>query len=1599
MSVLLLLLFIYVISPIPLLIAMLHYRKKNRELEREYYYLKEQLHVREKAEYEKAERERIARRRQERAQNPPEYAPTTSVSLNKPTAETPPEALQTSVRETAEKVQTPAPEQAPVYTAAAKPQHVQPELSAVQTPHAEEKRETAVQTPAPAAEPAPEYAPKAAAIQPSPVQPAIQPQAVQPNTSTVFPSAENTSLPPSSVFPSAENTFLPPPSSFQTPHSTLSSGRKVSAVNVIIALGMLFVVLAGLVFAASSWSALPPIGKAGIISSFAPVLLFVHFVMERRFENERVGKVFYILSAAALSVAVFSVSVLKVFEGFDLKNAPVLTAALMSLSVSIYAVVGALHYKSRTAARVGYIAFTLFMAGTAIHFSSVYGTIILALISLAFLLTEKKVTESSFNEVLCGEYPFFAKFNIYVCALSSLFLSDGELIFALPALIFSAAFLLSAFRKQNTFADVSAFSVYLMLGAYLSLRPEGVDNILLAALPAVTIYTVLSLMNVIPDNIRKTVTAFRVISSVLMIGGGLLLTITNTEFNVSVLFTAVCVCLMLIISVVMRDDKASLYALCPSFILTAAELGKLAGTYSPVVLSAALLVYIIAIRIAKKFYTPSADIIGTVTVLICLFRLMIQPAGGVLYNNAMPFVTWAVLLMICIICAVWHSPEALGKVFNWVAPIAALLICIPVIGLESESFGFAEQRGVVVIAYFICAVIALLAERGFKKPFAALALIPMFLTFLGADGMMIVPCCAAVYYINCVVCDKLNFRDMPFGAVGDIAVCSYMGLALLYALQSGGIWYYSAVIWVLLCICAVIAYKPVSKIALPISLIMLVIPLYKAFAEYGLNTDICIVISFAVYGIFSFIAMKKRTRWAGTAVYFLPVMLLIALLPATGDFALAAFIGAAVLALLAGPEDFGRTYTKVCTTAAALLAIFIHTNLLQSRLALAVWAAGTLILCAEKRESSSAVRFALPPMVLFGAVPLYNLLSICGVNYDWRADIPITAAMVLYCIVFIIMRSVRREDEALANVFRVCSYSSVLLAGICMGYERKCIAPLMIAVTAVILFIEKKPERKIWHTVSMLTLTAVSLVTSSILLLSRHTLPGLVNDDVQAVNSFVIWAVLAVSAVYENRRRASQPLEMGVIAAVGSILLPACALYYEYDLPAVVPALIFVGVMTLFRLICVVKPLISEDGSKYIAPVCGIFVLLVMMIQPATIHYAAAAILLICGIPDAVRSFKADRRRGIMLYHIYIFITAVNIGRLFPEDMNFIVIASTLTAIFLPALITKNAIGRASRFTSLFTLPIAAGLFIMYGASNSLTVLICGYVLLAVTVLSCITAKNTVSLFALLPLSYIFLLNTADKWTVFARIAIPMAAVMLIGRLVFFKKLSKEKFFADSLSMTAPFGGLLLMLIDFTGDGKMRWLGIVMIALSFLLLWRKENSVPANRTFLTVSALAILPLCWAQPFFTYPEVIEREMALLPLAAVLALLYAIHKEHRRVIDIFSFLTAIVSLFVLTYDAITLRLVPDAVILGFVIFCILGLSFLFRQKRWFALAVSAAAAEAILMSLQYWNSRTWWIYLLAAGVILISVGLAAARRRRHDAQGKKSKLRATVEEWTW
>ncbi|MBQ5316451.1 MAG: hypothetical protein J6I96_02750 [Oscillospiraceae bacterium] len=1382
------------------------------------------------------------------------------------------------------------------------------------------------------------------------------------------------------------------PAEYRNSHSEPQTEKKpASPINIILALGTLFVSLAGFVFAGSAWGMLSSLGRGAVLISFSVLFFVIHIIAEKKLELPSAGKVFYILGSVFLPAAVFSAAVLKVFgDGFSFSdNNGGLVISVMALCAGICSLTGAVHYDSRRAARAGYIFITLSGAAIGVFLDGAFAAAEMAVVAFVIMMFEGPIKRSEhINKNLKDEYSFFVSENIYVSALVSLFLSDGSHIFAVPVLIFSAAFLISALRRSQKSSDMLAFCVYIMIGAYLAVRPDSIDSGLLLFSLVMIVYSVLSFMDMVPDSLRSAVSAVRIIASGAVIAVGLIIMIANGGFSLPVMISALCVTVQFLITAY-RGDKASLYAVAPAVILTACEAGKLFGVYAPAAAVALSLVWLIVMRFAKRYHTFSADVIISV-----FSAAELAAASRREYAVAdVSAVLWVMLMACAFICAL-RPKEGMGLFGRISAAVSVLMMVFPAYLYTHDAEMTLTAVAVCQALFSVLAVIVPVEKRGFAKPFecgfAVVGAVSLILAAINGldDSGLVVPLCIAGYFIvRSIVIRQSKEVDFIFGFGSDMVFCLYFGLMLFVSAPP----VCTAALFVCLIVTAALSDGKVRAWALPAALLLLIVPVRK----YITDADMSATITASVYGIVTAAAVFFGKGIRKNLIILFPA-LLIPVITAADTRCITALgaVGAAAF-LCTAAMQFRKEHNKLrillsaVTCAAFYVAAFCNIGInddLSRLIGVALWIF-TVVSLALGRDNISKWLFPVSLMSLY--LPMTAFIG--NNNAELFRDVSGAASAAVFIIGMFLTGGRRMQFKAAGALLLS------LPAFIYTVYGQECSFTLA-AVTAAVLILYSTVGKE---SRSMRRFAALCISLSILFVLSGLCADIHIYNVPARVVFGLIWLCIPVAFTREYRRNGGSYEEIAVLVSLPVSYIVAMMIFDIPDLSMDKGALSFaamIAVMCIYRLLCLSGRLISQKMAHLIMPIS---LVLLFVIDETTLPYVlCTAAVLAVSFADAYLSDKSGHRRYIYPTFAALMLLAYKCAKCMGGEHTRELVAVCLTAaavlVMLPSLLTNRTFGRASKAFTFGIMPVvSAYLMISAVISHSLIILICSYVLAALSASAAYGMENTLLMYVLLPFVHIgTYMFTLDGNTLFT--LIPAAVTMITGRLMFRNTLAKSRRFSDAFAITSVFGIAPLLAAD---DRFTRWWAMLALAVWFVSLYRKGDKPVVRNTFLTLAACLTIPLWWFEPFFEVPEIVRTEVSLVPTVIALALIYLIHKAHREAVDKVAFIAAVIELLILFLDAAKTGYAFDAVFLGGVILCILGLSFVYRQKRWFALAVCAAVAEALLMTVKLWNSRIWWVYLLIAGVILIAVGIGNEMKKKRMERGEKTRLEKVMEEWTW
>ncbi len=225
----------------------------------------------------------------------------------------------------------------------------------------------------------------------------------------------------------------------------------------------------------------------------------------------------------------------------------------------------------------------------------------------------------------------------------------------------------------------------------------------------------------------------------------------------------------------------------------------------------------------------------------------------------------------------------------------------------------------------------------------------------------------------------------------------------------------------------------------------------------------------------------------------------------------------------------------------------------------------------------------------------------------------------------------------------------------------------------------------------------------------------------------------------------------------------------------------------------------------------------------------------------------------------------------------------------------------------------------------------------------------------------------------------------------------------DSFALIAPVAPVALVVSG--ADGLVAhgdwwtFAGLALLAVAALLFWRRTDKPLVDRAALSVSLASIAAAIVLEPFFAIPNVISDEWrVLVPLAALVLARRFIWRGHEKVLGWIAFAWGCACTAFLSARALYGRDGIDAIILGSLSLGVFVASFSLKMKRIFVLSTITLIGLALYLSREFWVNLAWWIYLLSAGVSLISFAVANETMRKRGS-GIASKAANLFAEWRW
>lgn len=257
-----------------------------------------------------------------------------------------------------------------------------------------------------------------------------------------------------------------------------------------------------------------------------------------------------------------------------------------------------------------------------------------------------------------------------------------------------------------------------------------------------------------------------------------------------------------------------------------------------------------------------------------------------------------------------------------------------------------------------------------------------------------------------------------------------------------------------------------------------------------------------------------------------------------------------------------------------------------------------------------------------------------------------------------------------------------------------------------------------------------------------------------------------------------------------------------------------------------------------------------------------------------------------------------------------------------------------------------------------------------------------------------------SEWVV---VIVGFGAILLFttaGRFLRNKVFSKTG--VDWLTVSAPF--VISMYERFDVGSFAPLMIIAFYVMTFIGRFNKEGETIKTGYKHHIKGICSIALMFVgfavatQDFFTYPMEFEIELRMLSIiiaAAIIAFVIKLGKAGKWT----WFITVAAFVHIEALNALMEGTTAQLVIVGVLGIGLYFVSFAIKNKSWFALSIETIAGIGIYLAISYWNSTSWWIYLLVAGVLLIGTATYSEIKKRSTPELEDGTKASMFKEWKW
>lgn len=550
--------------------------------------------------------------------------------------------------------------------------------------------------------------------------------------------------------------------------------------NIALIVGVIFVIMAGLIFATTTWKILPDVVKTMMIVSITVLFFGASVLAGKKFAIEVTSKAFYILGCVFLFVSVLS------FGFFGLLGSALTPLGsdnllLYAISVFVTIIAGALGIKKfankiyNMFILIGIsIIFILFVSWLELPVGIM--NIVLSMFALVTILLNLVIGKIKWLVDLKIEIIFntYSIVNIYFIGFYILCVSDVSLMSGIAALIIALTHIVYSCIKKPVGIEPYTFSMFVIIGLMKMINPETLTNWCYGFIVIMICICVLSYLNFFDKKVQLGLG----ICSKIIAGIAFLMLLTDATITLDVTIPHIimlCViCIWLTIESYMKKAKAlyviqnlSLSVLVYAVVIYM-NLGYLISLI--IALIAIQLIYVVFKLFKLRLKNLPGDIIYSVNMFMIILLIVADLIGTETSANSLIY-NVIVIVTVCFMFGIWYmeyKKTIVGEVFY---PIILFILVCPTYNIINNCMGYSVSVLYIVFVYLVLwMIIELIRKRNINIAICIIFMLMTLMTYIQHEIYLPYAFVLAVYSFI-----KISKTEKNKKLIG------YMGLTNVYA--------------------------------------------------------------------------------------------------------------------------------------------------------------------------------------------------------------------------------------------------------------------------------------------------------------------------------------------------------------------------------------------------------------------------------------------------------------------------------------------------------------------------------------------------------------------------------------------------------------------------------------------------------------------------------------------------------------------------------------------------------------------------------------------------------------------------------------------------